>query len=94
MFLDLVEKTRCSVERRVQQSFNVILSSQASIGGSKSGEDDGHLEHVISLLGFGRFQEQSLCILICMQLVDGMEMTLSMALAQTQATARRTTSQE
>lgn len=39
-------------------------------------EDARELEHVVSLLGFGRFQEQSLLILACMQMVDGMEATL------------------
>ena len=50
--------------------------AEGSTGGSSSGGDERQLEHVVSLLGFGRFQETSLLILICMQLVDGMEATL------------------
>jgi len=49
---------------------------EGSTGGSSSGDDDRQLEHVVSMLGFGRFQEQSLLILMGMQLVDGMEATL------------------
>ena len=47
--------------------------------GSRSSEgcdEARELEHVVSLLGFGRFQEQSLLILVGMQMVDGMEATL------------------
>ena len=47
-----------------------------SFSGSSTAGEQRHLEQVISLLGFGRYQEQVLLILVCMQLADGMEATL------------------
>ena len=47
-----------------------------SMGGSSYAGGERQLEHIVSMLGFGRFQEQSLLILIAMQFADGMEATL------------------
>jgi hypothetical protein len=53
---------------------------------SSSGDDDRQLENVVSMLWFGRFQEQSLLILLGMQLVDGMEATLWWSFEAVEAT--------
>jgi MFS family permease len=58
-----------SAEEREEREGSTARSSSA-------GGDEQQLEHVVSLLGFGRFQETSLLILISMQLVDGMDATL------------------
>ena len=64
----------------------------AMCGCSSSGDDDrrrqldSQLENVVSMLCFGRFQEQSLLILVGMLLVDGMEATLWWSFEAVEAT--------